>query len=279
MSLSKLEPYVGSAHYYLYEGGPREQYRIGNCYAFHLFSSAGGKVSILDQTYHVKAGDLFFIRPREAHAFHATKNESMPAYNIYADLWGDNHPISAFPKFQYPDDQPSMKMTPHRACDELDALPSYCSLQPFNELTDHFIQMIKLLNRKSKYNQSAVHFMFHAWMLRWYDCLTSHGPSDSRIVSLLTWLEQEEGLITVDHMSERCKLGRTRFFSLFREETGMTPNEYLLQQKMKRASALLKEGQSSVTEVAEKLHYSSIHYFSRQFSDYYGMNPSMYRVR
>lgn len=57
----------------------------------------------------------------------------------------------------------------------------------------------------------------------------------------------------------------------------MSPNDYLIQIRMKKATVLLQESKRSITSVAEELGYTTIHFFTRQFTSHYGVSPSHYR--
>ncbi|WP_341277975.1 helix-turn-helix domain-containing protein [Paenibacillus sp. FSL H8-0537] len=48
---------------------------------------------------------------------------------------------------------------------------------------------------------------------------------------------------------------------------------------MRRASNLLLETELSVTAIAERLGYPSIHPFTRHFSACYGVSPKQYRLQ
>lgn len=64
--------------------------------------------------------------------------------------------------------------------------------------------------------------------------------------------------------------------ALFRQYVGKTIMEYITEQKMNLAKQYLKDGSLSVTEIADRLSYSSIHYFSRQFKECFGISPTQY---
>jgi len=46
--------------------------------------------------------------------------------------------------------------------------------------------------------------------------------------------------------------------------------------KIEAAKELIRTGQMNFTQISEKLGYTSIHYFSRQFKKVTGMTPSEY---
>lgn len=64
---------------------------------------------------------------------------------------------------------------------------------------------------------------------------------------------------------------------LFSREFNTTPYAYQLERKMQTAKSLLADTNLSVGEIAEKLGYSDIHYFSNLFYKKCGCRPSIYR--
>lgn len=70
----------------------------------------------------------------------------------------------------------------------------------------------------------------------------------------------------------------------FKKETGTTPHDFLLKERMSLASQLLSSGISnkfssySISQVAEACGYSEPLYFSRVFKKYFGVSPSGYKL-
>ncbi|MBB6671404.1 response regulator transcription factor [Cohnella nanjingensis] len=64
---------------------------------------------------------------------------------------------------------------------------------------------------------------------------------------------------------------------LFRKETGMVLTDYILQEKMRRASDLLAGTDRTVSEIADGLGYGNFSYFARLFRKVYGVSPHDYR--
>ena len=59
-------------------------------------------------------------------------------------------------------------------------------------------------------------------------------------------------------------------------QMGISPGEYIRRVKLEESKCLIREGRMNFSKIAELLHYSSIHHFSRQFKDKFGMTPSEY---
>lgn len=80
---------------------------------------------------------------------------------------------------------------------------------------------------------------------------------------------------------ELCKeigVGRSVLYSKFKALTGMTPNNFILNYRLKFAATMLqKYPDIPVSEVGDKCGFSSPVYFSRCFKTQYGVTPQNYR--
>ncbi|MBC7891837.1 MAG: helix-turn-helix transcriptional regulator [Sphingobacteriaceae bacterium] len=75
------------------------------------------------------------------------------------------------------------------------------------------------------------------------------------------------------------KLGRDYKYlsTLFSETEGLTIEEFTIRQRLERVKELLEDGELSLTEIADRLHYSSVQYLSNQFKKGTGLTPGQYR--
>jgi AraC-like DNA-binding protein/quercetin dioxygenase-like cupin family protein len=73
-------------------------------------------------------------------------------------------------------------------------------------------------------------------------------------------------------------LGKTHLKTLFKSSTNKGVMFYFKILKIEEAKKLIREGKYNFTEIAEKLGYESVHYFSRCFKKCTNMTPSQYDV-
>ncbi len=58
---------------------------------------------------------------------------------------------------------------------------------------------------------------------------------------------------------------------------GKSISSYFINKKLELSKELIEQGELSITEIANSLHYSSIYVFSRAFKDKFGICPKEYR--
>jgi AraC-like DNA-binding protein len=82
----------------------------------------------------------------------------------------------------------------------------------------------------------------------------------------------------VNSFAREMGMSRTRFFEKLKAVTGRTPNEFVSLIRLKRAASLLaSEPDMSVTEISERVGFSSARYFAKCFKDQYHVAPLAYR--
>ena len=70
---------------------------------------------------------------------------------------------------------------------------------------------------------------------------------------------------------------RSHFLRMFRATTGCTPHRYLLQLRLRRAQELMKQGHTSLIDIAATCGFSSHAHMTRIFRQLIGVTPSSYR--
>ena len=83
--------------------------------------------------------------------------------------------------------------------------------------------------------------------------------------------------IKLQDMARNARLGVSRFSEIFRNETGRSPINYINHLRIDKARSLLTFSVMSISEIADYLGFSSIHYFSRMFKKHTGSSPAEFR--
>lgn len=102
--------------------------------------------------------------------------------------------------------------------------------------------------------------------------------NDSQIYSrVLAYLEEHlYEHITIEDICRENLIGRSQLQKLFRERSNSGVINYFSNMKIEEAKQLIRERHLNFSQIAEKLGYTSVHYFSRQFKKITGMSPSEY---
>lgn len=82
--------------------------------------------------------------------------------------------------------------------------------------------------------------------------------------------------LTIENICKNNSVGRSQLQKLFRSKSGYGAIEFFSRMKIDLAKQMIREDQYNFTQIADRLGFSSIHYFSRQFKQITGMTPSEY---
>ncbi len=80
----------------------------------------------------------------------------------------------------------------------------------------------------------------------------------------------------VDVLCNLLNMSRTSFYNKLKALTDQAPADYIRLIRLKRAAALLKTGQHSVTEISELTGFNDVKYFREVFKKHFKMSPSKY---
>lgn len=84
--------------------------------------------------------------------------------------------------------------------------------------------------------------------------------------------------LTIQQICHDNLIGRSLLQRILKEYTGCSVLDYFINLKINVAKQLIHENRLNFSQIAEKLGYNSIHYFSRQFKKITGVSPSDYQT-
>lgn len=106
-------------------------------------------------------------------------------------------------------------------------------------------------------------------------------PKDKNphIVKAISYMEyQYAKKITPADVAKYVNLEYSYFYKLFKSETGISPSEYLINLRVKKAKKLLQAG-IEIKNIPMLTGINDVYYFSKLFKKYTGITPSEYKQK
>ena len=97
------------------------------------------------------------------------------------------------------------------------------------------------------------------------------------IIELVHYTEDQIKINLSDYLAEKLNHNYTYLSNLFTEVKGTTIEKFYLAHKIEKVKELLVYDELSLTEIAYKLHYSSVAHLSNQFKKMTGLTPSHFK--
>lgn len=85
--------------------------------------------------------------------------------------------------------------------------------------------------------------------------------------------------ISVPQLAQACALSRSHFSRAFKRSTGMSPQDWIHQQRIAQAKRLIQESDMTLTQISAECGFCDQAHFSRTFSKTEGVNPMAWRSR
>lgn len=107
------------------------------------------------------------------------------------------------------------------------------------------------------------------------------NPIDKDILDrAMTIIEKhlDDAEFNVNVFAREMAMARTNLFSKLKAITGQTPNDFILSIRLKKGALMLRNNpELNITEISDKIGFSSSRYFSKCFKDVYHVSPLAYR--
>lgn len=97
------------------------------------------------------------------------------------------------------------------------------------------------------------------------------------VVEMIHYSDEPPVLNFSNYLSEKLNYDYNYLSNLFSEVKGTTIEHFIIAHKIERAKELLIYNELTLTEIAEKLHYSNVAHLSNQFKKVTGLTPSFFK--
>ena len=218
-----------------------------------IHSVADGVDLLLNQ------GDLVLYAPDQWHMQYAQEDVSASYITISFDLEGEC-PESLFnQKFAIPQSAVPMLQRLLREQDRMDAYSEDMMLC--------YLQILLLTLLREQDNPSQV-------KLRTTNAVNSENEIIRRAQQFISGHIREK--LTVPVVARHVDVSPSYLTALFRKNLQISPGEYIRRVKLQESKQMIREDNMNFTEIAAVLQYSTVHHFSRQFKDKFGITPTEY---
>lgn len=273
------------------ENWAMQGFHFHNQYEIILFLTDGALMEIGNRTYHVNAGDLFFINNKE---YHRTSGAEGKAHNRYVLMFEPELLVNMAAAFHYDfsvffENRPEQFIHRlHLSGEKLEKVEKLLgkiegniNSDPKNSAESSVKLKLSILEAITAINEMYRFFMEEEMNNKGLDEKRKQEFQDpilyrERIEQLKKYITAHvEERLDLDEISRKFYMNRYYLSHYFKKETSFTLMQYVANQKMIAAKALLKEG-NSVTDVALKLSYNSDSHFIAVFKKLTGITPKKY---
>lgn len=114
--------------------------------------------------------------------------------------------------------------------------------------------------------------------LQQYSFESDTNNNESRLHYVLNYIKENlSERIAVDTLSKKVYLSRNVFFKWFKEQFGLSPVEYINNERIKLSKKLLAETNNNLQSVSDICGFSDVNYFTRVFKQVEGITPKAYQ--
>ena len=238
-----------------------------NHYLFHYIISGTGTLMADNakgetQTYSIKSGQGFLVFPGQITTYIADQN--LPWEYVWIEFDGlrvkealDLTELSV----NTPVYHSHSKDLREQLMNEMLYIVHHAKESPFH-LIGHLYLFLDYLTQSAKSKK----------------LVQSSKMSDYYIKEAINYIEQNfQNNITIEDIAAVCGINRSYFGKMFRNSIGRSPQEFLMNYRMVKATELLKLTSLSIAEIGSAVGYENQLHFSRAFKTIYGVSPREWR--
>jgi AraC-like DNA-binding protein len=97
------------------------------------------------------------------------------------------------------------------------------------------------------------------------------------IIELVHYTDEQIKVNLSDYLSEKLNYDYTYLANLFAEVKGTTIEKFYIAHKIEKVKELIIYDELNLSEIAYKMHYSSVAHLSNQFKKFTGLTPSHFK--
>ena len=229
--------------------------RLKALYTVYYVVQGKGNLHTKGDIRTLKAGDVFFSFPAEPFAIESVENFQY----MYISFLGARG---------------------NRIMEALELSPNHCFFTDCEELFTIWQQGILCPTELSDIASEAVLLHTFAYLGAKLPKFTTHVGFGGDLVSMIQKYVDEhfsDSDFNLDRLGSELKYNKKYLSTVFKRHLGVGVVEYLHTVRIQQACTMLRQGFTSISDVASRCGYPDAQYFSKVFKRHFSLPPSEYR--
>lgn len=211
--------------------------------------------------YHLQAGNLYLMPKNTVVSYEADKKD--PWIVCYVGFYGK--------KADY-------------YLEQLNLSPDNVAIyrQPDQQLFEYYQAMHKEIVQKSPSLTTLVGYLYIILgvLLKWMNVDENIAEPEDIFAVVKNFIGFNlDHPLRVSEISQNFHISQSQLFRIFKQNTGLSTQQYIEEEKMSRACRLLENDRCSIQEIAEQCGYEYMSHFYKTFTKYMKITPAAYRIK
>lgn len=224
-------------------------------FIFEYVISGTGYIEVNNKTYKVSSGDVYIIEPGQSHTYYSDEKDPFKKIwiNFYSKIF-----IDIYKSFNL-----TGKIV-FKNSETLELFEKIQSLKKISNFSDELCYEIApilfqiICNLSTKSNKQSI--------------ISKTAKTTKELID-----ESICTNTTIDDIASKLFLSKSHVIREFTKYYGVSPYNYLINQKIAIAKKMLLLHNMNINEISNQLGFDDSHYFSRLFKKKTGLSPLQYR--
>lgn len=227
--------------------------------------------------FNSEAGDIILIRPNGMHSIHPIHNERhvTDTFQFHLDMIGYSIIDQVSLRYLQPLQASTFKFVPV-------IKPQDAGYEDIKDCLFRIFRLIEAEDRhfelllKAYLNELTYLLYYHRYVIRKLsDDAYRKNDQIRRVIDHIN--RNYDKPLTIDYLADFMGYNKTHFMTLFKQHTGTSCTEFIIQVRLSKACEELINTDKAVIDIATSVGFNNLSNFNRQFKRYHQLTPSQYR--
>jgi AraC-like DNA-binding protein len=161
-------------------------------------------------------------------------------------------------------------------------------LRNTREMTENINKLMRVIGENNSAKELFASFTLNELLIRFMqsqarrlfiDQCHRHAHSH-RLAFVVAYIREHiDSALPVELLAEKACMSKPHFFRCFKQELGLSPTEFILQERIRKAKNYLRNSSLSITQISLMCGFNQLNYFNRIFRIAEGMSPGAWRQK